>query len=58
MTNDNLPLTFQMALAHNPKSMYAFLKMENDKQDEIINQAKNTQTKREMQQLVDKISML
>lgn len=52
-----LPLGFQMALAHNPKSMNAFLNMDIDKQDKIVRQAWKTETKREMQQLVDGLSM-
>lgn len=51
-----LPLSFQMALAHNPKSMNAFLNMDIDKQDKIVSQAWKTETKREMQMLVDKLA--
>ena len=51
-----LPLGFQMALAHNPKSMNAFLNMDISKQDKIVNQAWKIETKREMQQLVDSLA--
>lgn len=53
--NQPLPLTFQMALAHTPRSMYAFLRLDNEKQDEIIKRAESTKTKREMQLLVEEI---
>ena len=52
-----LPLAFQMALAHNPKSMNAFLNMDIDKQDKIVNEAWKIETKREMQMLVDGLSV-
>ncbi|MGM9645351.1 MAG: hypothetical protein ACI3XS_01485 [Eubacteriales bacterium] len=51
----NMPLGFAMALAGNPRAMNAFMKMEDEKQDQIIEQAKSTKTKREMQQLVDRL---
>lgn len=46
--NDALPITFQMALAHNESSFSAFLKMGEDAQASIINQANNIKTLREM----------
>ena len=56
MDNDNkMPLTFQMALAHNNHSMSAFLNMSNKKQDEIIKEASRIKTVREMQNFVDSI---
>lgn len=56
MESDNkMPLTFQMALAHNGKSMSTFLKMSNEKQDEIIKEATKLKTVREMQNFVDSI---
>ena len=51
----SLPLGLQMALAHNARAMYAFLKLDNGAQDKIIETVKNTKTKREVQQIVDKI---
>ncbi len=51
----NIPLSLQMALAHNTNAMYSFLKLDNKTQDEIIEKARNTKTKREIQQIVDKI---
>ena len=55
-SSPELPLGFTMALAHNVKSFNAFLALDNDKQDEIIEKARNTHTKREMQQLVDSLN--
>lgn len=56
MESDNkMPLTFQMALAHNTQSMSTFLKMSNEKQDEIIKEATKLKTVREMQNFVDSI---
>lgn len=51
----NIPLSLQMALAHNADAMYSFLRLDNKKQDELIERIKNTETKREIQQIVDKI---
>ena len=56
-SSSELPLGFSMALAHNVKSFNAFLALDDKKQDEIIEKARNAQTKREMQQLVDNISL-
>ena len=59
MYGDNsydMPLGFAMALASNPRAMNVFMKMENEKQDKVIEQAKSTKTKREMQQLVDHLA--
>ena len=50
-----LPLGFAMALAHNVSSFNAFLSLDDKKQDEIIEKAKQAKTKREMQILVDNI---
>ena len=51
----SIPLSLQMALAHNANAMYSFLRLDNKAQDELIEKVKNTQTKREIQQIVDKI---
>ena len=51
----SMPLGLQMALAHNVGAMQAFLKLDNKTQDEIIKRASHTETKREIQQIVDKI---
>ncbi len=56
--SSELPLGFAMALAHNTKSFNAFLAMDDKRQDEIIEQARHVQTKREMQQLVDNMAQL
>ena len=50
-----MPLTFQMALAHNEASMNVFLKMSDEKQDKIINEANEIKTVREMHNFVDSI---
>ena len=57
MMNDipDIPLSLQMALAHNADAMYSFLRLDNKTQDDIIAKVKNTETKREIQQIVDKI---
>lgn len=55
--SDKLPLGFTMALAHNVSAFNAFLKMDDKSKDELIERAKNVQTKREMQQLVDGITL-
>ena len=52
---NKMPLAFQMALAHNVKSMNAFLKMSNEKQDEIIEKSKNIKTVREINNLVNSL---
>ena len=49
----SMPLGLQMALSHNVSAMNAFLKLDNKTQDDLIEKAKNTQTKRELQQIVD-----
>ncbi len=55
--SSELPLGFAMALAHNTSSFNAFLAMDDKQQDEIIEKAKHTKTKREMQMLVDNIAL-
>lgn len=50
-----MPLSMQMALAHNVQAMQAFLKLDDNKQDEIIERARRTSSKREIQQIVDSI---
>ena len=57
MKNDipSIPLGLQMALAHNAQAMYSFLRLDNKTQDDIIEKVKNTTSKREIQQIVDKI---
>jgi len=50
-----IPLSLQMALAHNAEAMYSFLRLDDRAQDELIEKVKNTETKREIQQIVDKI---
>lgn len=52
-----MPIYFQMALAHNADAMQAFLRLDDKRQDEIINQARNVSTKREIQQIVDGLPM-
>ena len=52
---NNMPISFQMALAHNRASMKAFLNMPNDEQDKIIAQSKNVKNVREMNNFVNNI---
>ena len=52
----SLPITFQMALAHNEKSFSAFLKMDERAQNNIINEAKSIQGIRQMNIFVSNIS--
>lgn len=54
-SSDKLPLGFTMALAHNVNAFNAFLALDDKSQDEIIEKAKHTETKREMQMLVNNI---
>ena len=53
--NKGMPLSMQMALAHNVKAMQAFLKLDDAAQDEIMEKARKAPTKRELQQLIDGI---
>ena len=50
-----IPLSLQMALAHNANAMYCFLKLDDKTQDEIIERVGKTETKREIQKIVDDI---
>lgn len=56
MESSNMPLTFQMALAHNQKALSSFLSMPNDKQEFLIREAKNQKTVREMNIFVNSIA--
>lgn len=56
-SSPKLPLGFAMALAHNKSSFDAFLALDDERQDEIIERARQTKTKREMQMLVDNIKL-
>ena len=53
---NQMPLIFQMALAHNIESMNAFLKMSNERQDEIISKSKNIKTVREINNFVKSLN--
>ena len=53
-----IPLSMQMALAHNTAAMHAFLKLDDNTQDKIIEQARNATSKREVQMLVDNIPQI
>jgi hypothetical protein len=55
MEKSDMPLTFQMALAHNKSSLNAFLKMTDEKQNDVINEAKKLSTIREMNNFVNSI---
>ena len=56
--NEGMPLSMQMALAHNVQAMQAFLKLEDGVQDEIIERARQASTKREIQKIVDGITQI
>lgn len=53
---NKMPIAFQMALAHNVSSMSAFLKMSNEKQDEIIEKSKKIKTVREINNFVNSLN--
>lgn len=53
--NNQMPITFQMALSHNTSALQAFLKMDAKNQDNIINEAKNVKGVREMNIFVSNI---
>ncbi len=53
----DMPLGLSMALASNISSFNAFLKLSDREQDEIIEKARNVKTKRELQMLVNSISL-
>ncbi len=54
--NDHLPIEFSMALSHNRKAFYGFLRMDDEKQDVLIEKARNIKSHREMQELVNGIA--
>ena len=51
-----MSLDFQMALAHSPKAMNAFLKLDDKVQDLVIKEANEIKTKREMAIFVENIA--
>ena len=53
-----MPISMQMALAHNVQAMQAFLKLDNDTQDRIIEKARKTESKRELQRIIDNIPQI
>ena len=54
----NIPLGLQMGLAHNSTAMQAFLRLDNEAQDKIIEKANKTENKRELQKIVDELSKI
>ena len=52
-----MPIGLQMALAHNASSLNAFLKLSDSEQDKVIEKARGAKTKRELQLLVNSISL-
>ena len=52
-----MPIGFQMALAHNISSLNAFLKLNDSERDKVIEKARGAKTKRELQLLVNSISL-
>ena len=57
-STQGMPISMQMALAHNVQAMQAFLKLDNDTQDKIIEKARSTDSKREIQKIVDGIPQI
>ena len=53
---NNMPIAFQMALAHNKASMKTFLNLPDNEQDKIIDKARNVKSIREMNNFVNNIS--
>ena len=56
--NNGMPLSMQMALAHNTAAMRAFLKLDDAAQNELMDRARKAPTKRELQQIVDGITQI
>ena len=44
----NMPIKFQMALAHDKRALCAFMNMQENEQNEIINKASKIETIREL----------
>lgn len=53
-----MPIYMQMALAHNVNAMRCFLSLDDKKQDELIERARNTDSKREIQKMIDGIPFI
>ena len=53
--NSDMPIMFQMALAHNTRAFDAFLKMDDNTQNNIIKEAKSQGSMREMNIFVSNI---
>ena len=51
------PIGFSMALAHNVSAFKVFLSLNDNEQDEIIKRARETKGCRDMQLLVDGLSL-
>ena len=51
--NGSMPISMQMALAHNVQALQAFLKLDDAAQDKIIEKARQTSSKRELQKIID-----
>ena len=52
-----MPIGLQMALSTNVSSFKTFLSLDDKSQDEIIEKSKGIKTKRELQALVNSISL-
>ena len=50
-----MPIYMQMALAHNVNAMRCFLSLGDKEQDELIEKARATDSKREIQKMIDNI---
>ncbi|MGO5051095.1 hypothetical protein ACTQ6A_01060 [Lachnospiraceae bacterium LCP25S3_G4] len=53
--NEELPIGFTMALAQNSNSLVTFSQMPQEKQQEVINGAKQMHSASEMRNFIDKL---
>lgn len=51
-----LPLGFGMALAHDPAAMQAFCQMDDEKRLQLLEEARQAQSKAEMQRVVHRLT--
>ncbi len=51
-----MPIGFAMSISRNPKALYAFAEMTDARQDALLDMARQTHSKVEMEKLVDGIT--
>jgi len=56
MNRNDVPLGFGFALVQNPEAMKYFSALSEEKQSEILQQARSVSSRAEMQSLVDSLS--